>query len=72
MMELISLGHKAELIFTIQRDDVSGFAVAEDIDPEYAKLLKLAKKKGLIISPVLVGINQTDVYLTDKILEFIT
>lgn len=72
MMELISLGHKAELIFTIQRDDVSGFAVAEDIDPEYAKLLRLAKKKGLIISPVLVGINQTDVYLTDKILEFIT
>ena len=69
LMQLMEQGHRAELVFTIQRDDVAAFAVAEDIDPEYARLLKLAKKKGLIVSPVLVGINQTDVYLTDRVLE---
>ena len=72
LVQLMELGHKAELIFTIQRNDVTAFAVAEDIDPEYARLLKEAKKKGLIISPVLVGINQTDIYLTETVLEFIT
>ncbi|MEQ1721715.1 MAG: DNA/RNA nuclease SfsA [Pseudobdellovibrio sp.] len=71
MMELMEQGHKAELIFTIQRDDVKGFAAAKDIDPEYAKLLKQAQKKGLIVSPTLVAIDQTEVYLTKKILDVI-
>ncbi len=71
MIELMEQGHKAELIFTIQRDDVKGFTAAKDIDPEYAKLLKQAQKKGLIVSPILVAIDQTEVYLTKKILEVI-
>jgi len=71
MMRLIDQGHKAELIFTIQRNDVTAFSVAKDIDPAYAKLLKQAQKKGLIISPVLVAIDQTQIYLTKKILDFI-
>lgn len=71
MMVLIEQGHKAELIFTIQRDDVTAFAAASEIDPEYARLLKQAQKKGLIVSPVLVALDQNEVCLTDKILEFI-
>ena len=71
MIELIELGHKAELIFTIQRDDVTAFAAAKDIDPEYAKLLKQGQKKGLIVSPVLVALDQNEVYLTKKILKVI-
>lgn len=71
MMALIDQGHKSELIFTVQRDDVTAFAAAEDIDPEYAKLLKEAHKKGLIVSPVLVAIDQAEVYLTKKMLEFV-
>ncbi len=70
MMELLDEGHKAEIIFTVQRDDVTAFAVAKEIDPEYANLLSLAKKKGLIISPVLVGIDQNEVFLTRKMLKF--
>lgn len=70
LMALMKQGHTAELIFTIQRDDVTSFAAAADIDPEYAKLLREAQKKGLIVSPVLVGINQTDIYLTDRVLKY--
>jgi sugar fermentation stimulation protein A len=69
MMDLLDQGHKAELIFTVQRDDVKSFAAARDIDPEYAKLLIQAQKKGLIVSPTLVAIDQTQVYLTKKILD---
>lgn len=71
MVELIEQGHKAELIFTVQRDDVTAFAVAKEIDPEYSKLLKQAQKKGLIISPVLVFLNQSEVLLTKQLLKFI-
>lgn len=71
MVKLIEQGHKAELIFTIQRDDVKGFAPAEDIDPEYAKLLSAAIKKGLIVSPVIVEINQDEVKFTKKVLSYL-
>jgi sugar fermentation stimulation protein A len=71
MMKLMEQGHKAELIFTVQRDDVKAFAPAAEIDPDYAKLLSLAVKKGLIVSPVLVEINQDEVKLTKKVLDFI-
>ena len=72
--ELIALmeeGHSAELIFTVQRNDVSGFAAAKDIDPEYAKLLSQAQKKGLIITPVVVGLDQSQVVLTSQLLKYI-
>ena len=70
MVQLLEEGHAAELIFTVQRDDVTAFAAAENIDPEYAKLLKFAKKKGLVISPVLVELNQNEIFLTTKKLRF--
>lgn len=69
MMELMEQGHRAELIFTIQRDDVKAFAAAHDIDPEYARLLQRALQKGLIVSPVLVALDQKEVYLTNKVLD---
>lgn len=68
LMKLMKAGHKAELIFTVQRDDVSGFKPAEHIDPEYAKLLKQAYEQGLIITPIVVAISRSEVKLTQKIL----
>lgn len=69
MIELMKQGHRAELIFTIQRTDVTAFAAAKDIDPEYAKLLWQAKKTGLIISPVLVTLNPSEIFLTKNRLD---
>ncbi|MBC7421805.1 MAG: DNA/RNA nuclease SfsA [Bdellovibrio sp.] len=66
---LVKAGHKAELIFTIQRDDVTEFSIAEDIDPTYKKLFDLAIKTGVIITPVLVDISQIEVRLTQKLLK---
>lgn len=71
LMDLMKKGHTAELIFTVQRSDVKVFAPAEKIDPEYARLLIEAKKKGLIVTPVVVFIDQTEIYLTKKIIELI-
>lgn len=68
MVNLIKKGHKAELIFAVQRDDVAAFAPADSLDPEYAKLLRESVKKGLIVSPIVVSINQNEVVLTRKVL----
>ncbi len=69
LMALMEDGHKAELIFTVQRDDVVGFMPAAQIDPVYAKLLKQAEKKGLLITPVIVAIDQNETKLTKKLLK---
>ena len=70
LVKLIEQGHSAELVFTIQRNDVKSFTPAKSIDPDYAKLLAEACKKGLKVTPVLIDINQIEVKLTKKLLDF--
>lgn len=57
LMKLVEDGHEAELVFTIQRGDCKTFAAAHDLDPEYGRLLKEARKKGVIVRPLLVKID---------------
>ncbi len=52
LRELIQLkeqGHRAVILFIIQREDVDKFAPAYEVDPEYALLLKLADECGVEI-----------------------
>lgn len=69
LTQLIKQGNSAELIFTVQRSDAKTFSVAEDIDPEYKRLFDLAVKAGLVITPVVVEVNQDEVVLTNKVLK---
>ncbi|MCB0412665.1 MAG: DNA/RNA nuclease SfsA, partial [Bdellovibrionales bacterium] len=50
MMELVQQGHEAELVFTVQRQDCKSLKPADDIDPEYGRLLREASKAGVQIS----------------------
>ncbi len=70
LMSLIEQGHSAELIFTIQRHDAMAFSAAKNIDPEYARLLNEAKKKGLIITPAIAELDRVEVNLTTKLARF--
>ena len=47
------------------------FSVAEQIDSKYAQLFRQAIKKGLIVTPVVVSLDQTHAVLTDRILKVI-
>lgn len=71
LMALMEQGHRAELIFTVQRDDAEAFAPAVHIDPEYARLFREAVAKGLIVSPLVVAIDRRQVRLTSRVLELI-
>ncbi|MFS4459618.1 DNA/RNA nuclease SfsA [Bdellovibrio sp. HCB2-146] len=68
LMTLIEQGHTAELVFTVQRHDCGSFAPADDIDPEYGKLLREAYHKGLKISPFVVDLTPLEISLSENIL----
>lgn len=71
LRELIRLseeGHGTELIFTVQRRDVKGFAPADKIDPVYGQLLREAKKKGVRLTALFVELSDAGVELTSDLL----
>lgn len=68
LMDLMDQGHTAEILFTIQRGDCTEFSPADDIDPEYGKLLRKASQKGLKISPFIVDLSPVEAVLSDKVL----
>lgn len=49
LMDLMDENTSAAMLYIVQREDVKVFHPAEDIDPEYARLLKEAHKKGVQI-----------------------
>lgn len=66
LMALMDQGHTAELVFTVQRNDCVGFAPADDIDPEYGRLLRDAYHKGLRLTPVVVDLSPQVVELSER------
>lgn len=47
MMDQVALGHRAVMLYLIQRGDCETFSVAADIDPAYAAALARAKAAGV-------------------------
>ncbi len=66
LVKLVEEGHQAEIVFTIQREDCSHFSPAADLDPEYARLLVLAKEKGVIVRPLVVRVERDQLLLTSS------
>lgn len=71
LMKLTSEGHSAEILFTVQRGDCTEFAPADDIDPEYGRLLREAFKKGVKITAAVVEISSTEIVLSGKTLPVV-
>lgn len=68
LMKLVDDGHTAEILFTIQRNDCLQFSPADDIDPEYGKLLRQAIQKGVVATAAIVMLSPTEISLTGKTL----
>jgi sugar fermentation stimulation protein A len=47
LTDMVAAGARAVMFYLVQRDDCPCFTVAHDLDPEYAKILKLAMKSGV-------------------------
>jgi sugar fermentation stimulation protein A len=57
LMALKSKGFGAAMLYTVQRPDGESFAPAQDIDPDYARLMHMARKKGVEIVVVEVEVS---------------
>ena len=68
LMVLVEQGHTAEIIFTVQRSDCASFAPADDIDPEYGRLLRQASAAGVRVTPLQVELSPEEVRLSENIL----
>jgi sugar fermentation stimulation protein A len=44
---MVSAGHRAVMVYLVQRDDAQSFALARDLDPAYAEAFKLAQAAGV-------------------------
>lgn len=66
LLELIRLaeeGHAAAILFCVQRADGRLFSPAEDIDPEYALLLRRAADAGVLVLARFAHVDPTQVTL---------
>lgn len=47
LTNLVERGHRAEIVFVVQRENCRAFAPADEIDKEYGRLLREASRKGV-------------------------
>ncbi len=70
LKELIRLkrqGHRAAIVFVIQRGDCGYFRPADEIDPEYGRWLRRAVKAGVEALPYGATVTPKGIVLTDRI-----
>ncbi|MBL4646065.1 MAG: DNA/RNA nuclease SfsA [Hyphomicrobiales bacterium] len=47
MSDMVALGHRAVMVYLIQRDDGDTLSIAEDLDPNYGAAFKRARANGV-------------------------
>ncbi|MDM8000387.1 MAG: DNA/RNA nuclease SfsA [Dehalococcoidia bacterium] len=60
-------GYEAAVIFVIQRDDAEGFALNDEVDPEFCRTLRLAHIKGLGIFAYKCRVKPNEIELADQV-----
>lgn len=61
LMELKKAGHRAVLIFIVQRTDVDAFRPGDEYHPEYGEALRKAIKMGVEVYPYACEISLTEI-----------
>ncbi len=57
LMRLKAEGHTAEILFVVQRERTSRFRPLDAIDAEYGRLLREAKKQGVVVRALACNID---------------
>ena len=67
LMRLKRQGHRAAIVFVIQRADCDGFRPADEIDQEYGRWLRRAIKAGVEALPYRAKVTPKEIILTERI-----
>ena len=67
LTEVKAAGIRAVMLYIVQRSDVEIFAPAKDIDPDYAKALKLAVNNGVEVIVMQAKVTPEEIKLTKTV-----
>ncbi|HEX9454325.1 MAG TPA: DNA/RNA nuclease SfsA [Candidatus Binatia bacterium] len=67
LMRLKRQGHRAAIVFVIQRGDCDNFRPADEIDNEYGRWLRRAVKAGVEALPYRAKVTAKEIILTERI-----
>lgn len=67
LMRLKRQGHRAAMVFVIQRADCQNFRPADEIDSEYGRWLRRAVKAGVEVLPYAAKVTAREIVLTGRI-----
>lgn len=67
LADAVQMGHKAYVVYVIQRNDCEGFEIATDIDPDYGRETLMALDKGVIPLAYACDINPSQIIITHQI-----
>ena len=67
LMRLKRRGHRAAVVFVIQRSDCEYFRPADEIDPEYGRWFRRAVKAGVEPLPYIAKVSPKGIMMTKKI-----
>ena len=65
--DMVAQGHRAVMLYLVQRTDADRFALATDMDPDYAAAFKLAQKRGVEALVYACAISPEGIHLTHAI-----
>ena len=67
LMRLKRRGHRAAIVFVIQRGDCTRFRPADEIDPEYGRWLRKAIKTGVEALPYVARVTPEEIVLAERL-----
>lgn len=67
LMEVVRNGHRGVIFFTVLREDCSSVSPADNIDPEYGRLLRSAVSCGVEALAYRATLSPTEIVLTERL-----
>lgn len=67
LIKIKQVGHRAVMLYIVNRQDVNFFSVAADIDPMYSRLLKKAVNEGVEVLVYQTKISTTEINILKKL-----
>ncbi len=67
LSDMVHQGHRAYVVYVVQRNDCTAFEIASDIDPAYGKETLLALEKGVKILVYACDVTPKGITLTHQI-----
>ena len=67
LAEMVRQGHRAVMVFCVQRSDCESFTIAGDIDPGYAEAFSRARDAGVEAIAYVCHVSPQEIKLTHSI-----